>query len=101
MRFERLDDVAAQWGAQVSLGFGWDQLAAFPSKVDAQTPATITAAASRWFDPARIAVVAVGPAERLRTQIQETAPKVAATTAPCRRGLRVRRRPPPSRRPRS
>jgi len=86
MRFERLDDVAAQWGAQVSLGFGWDQLAAFPSKVDAQTPATITAAASRWFDPARIAVVAVGPAERLRTQIQETAPKVAATTTPAAAG---------------
>jgi predicted Zn-dependent peptidase len=81
MRFESLEGLADQWCAEAALGHDFDDLVAFPDRVRAVTPASITAAARKWFDPARIVFVVTGPTDRARASLVRVAP-IAAAAAP-------------------
>lgn len=77
MRFESLDGLVDQWSSEAALGRGFEDLVAFPDRVQAVTPASITAAARKWFDPAHLTFVVAGPPDRVRAPLATIA-KVAA-----------------------
>ncbi len=90
MGFESLGNVIGQWLALEAAHVPGAELDAFPAHVEAVTAAQVRAALQRWVDPARMVIVAVGPASVLRPQlarfgavtvVQEAMPAAAAGPA--------------------
>jgi hypothetical protein len=70
LQFETLGSLIAQWMVAVLGGLPGDALAGYPERVGALSAAEIRAAAARWVAPDRMVLVAVGPAARLRSQLE-------------------------------
>ncbi len=74
LQFETLGGIIAQWMAAVLNGLPSESIAGYPERVTALSAADIRAAAARWVSADRMMLVAVGPAERLRTQLASLGP---------------------------
>ena len=70
LQFQTPAAVMAQWAGTEALGVGASWLDGYAAGVAALSPARVTEAAARWLDPARMVVVAVGPAARLAPALE-------------------------------
>ena len=70
MSLETLAARTSNWLAADSHGNAGEFFDRYDARVDALTPAAVATAAGRWIDPARATIVAVGPADRLRAQLE-------------------------------
>ncbi len=70
MSLETLAARTSNWLAADSHGNATEFFDRYDARVDALTPPAVANAARRWIDPARAMIVAVGPADRLRAQLE-------------------------------
>jgi zinc protease len=92
LQFQTLGAILTQWTGADFYGLTSVWLDHYVESISAVTVAQVTAAASRWLDPARCVVVVVGPAAELKTPLEAVGPvevavarseaAVAAPTAP-------------------
>jgi predicted Zn-dependent peptidase len=73
MRFETLGGVAGYWSGVTYAGLSADASKDI-ARVGAVKAADVAAVARRWLDPDRLAVVAVGPASRLKPILEKLGP---------------------------
>jgi zinc protease len=69
LQLETRSGLIAHWMAAVLRGKPDGGLADYPSRIGAVPAGTVGTAIERWITPDRMVLVAVGPAERLRTQL--------------------------------
>ena len=96
LQFETLGGWIAQWMAMRTHGLADDALTGYVSRIRALPGSAVHAAAARWAAPDRMMLVVVGPAARLRPQLEgigtievvsaeptaELAPTPSTTTTP-------------------
>jgi len=70
LRFETLTGQSASWMADTFYGLPADATPGYPRRVGHLAAAELKAAASHWVAPDRMVLVAVGPADRLRPQLE-------------------------------
>jgi predicted Zn-dependent peptidase len=73
-QFETRAGVIAQWMASTISGVDGDRMATYPLRVAALTGDDVRAALARHVAPDRMVLVAVGPADRLRSQLEGLGP---------------------------
>lgn len=74
LRFETFAGQIAQWMSSTLGETQPDAVAGFPRRVAALDASDLRAAMSRWIAPDRMALVVVGPADRLRPQLESLGP---------------------------
>jgi zinc protease len=74
IQFETLGGLIAQWMAAAINGVPLERLAGQPERIAALSGATLHAAVARSIASDRMVLVAVGPAERLRPQLESIGP---------------------------
>lgn len=80
---ETLGGQMGQWLALQYLGLPSGSQDAAPRRLEALTANYLGAALRRWFDPDRVSLVAVGPADKLRSVFEALGPvEVVRPTAP-------------------
>ena len=84
LSLETLSARVSQWLAVDFYGLPADFFARYDATIAALGPDPVAAAAKRWLDPARLVVVAVGPASRLRPVLESlgTVEVIAPAAAP-------------------
>ncbi len=70
LQFETIGGLIAQWMAVALGGLPGEAVTGYPERVGALSAADIRAAAARWVTSDRMVLVAVGPAARLRPQLE-------------------------------
>lgn len=74
MELATLSRLLSTWGEADASGLAAEALAGYARSVDTLGTADIAAVIERWIDPARLQILAVGPAERLRPQLEAFGP---------------------------
>jgi predicted Zn-dependent peptidase len=80
LQYETLGGVIAKWMAAAFNELPGDAVAGDPERLTALSAADIHAAAARWVTPTRMVLVAVGPAVRLRPQLEAIGPVEVVST---------------------
>jgi predicted Zn-dependent peptidase len=70
LQFQTPAALLARWSGADFYGLGDTWLDGYAAAMGAVTPAQVAGAAGRWLDPARMVVVAVGPAATLRPALE-------------------------------
>ena len=68
--FETVAGLISQWMGLQFLGQGPETIDSLPARIAAVTSADVARAARRWLDPDHASIVVVGPAEKLRPQLE-------------------------------
>ena len=74
LQFETLDGVIAKWMAAAFNGLPTDAIGDEPARIGAVSAEGVRGAAARWITPGRMVLVALGPAARLRPQLEGLGP---------------------------
>ena len=70
MPFETMSGVVSEWMGIQFLGQGRSAIDDLPARIAAVSPSEIKEVARRWLNPDQAAIVLVGPAESLRSQLE-------------------------------